>query len=391
MARPCTKRPQGVIEKKGRWYYRPTSERERAERAQKGLPETIPLGLARSVEALTKWTELHGLRREPESLKGTVLELFNEWLMLDAQGKPSSAAPIRRKDNGKPRAQGTIAQYTWAAKRILIPRFGPMRYGKSSIDAARGTAIGLVDVQRLVADIGTTSANVYVGCLSSLFLWAKRHGRTVFNPCEDVAKISQEGRTRAPHAWELECLGAIAEHYSPERRALKRLALMIDFEAMSGWRSIDIRKLRRRQLEADGIPSRAQKNGKRQRLMWTDDLRRVIAEALELPGARRAGVFPLSPVFAARDGKELSGSAFWDSFRDLLRFTNTALAECDIPLAIEDLGFHDLRSDAGDEAEEQGQDRAEFLGDSEAVANKHYARRERKVIALPLKRFQQRG
>lgn len=69
-----------------------------------------------------------------------------------------------------------------------------------------------------------------------------------------------------------------------------------------------------------------------------------------------AGVFPLSHVFANRAGKRLSGSAFWDAFRLLLEQTNEALAACEIPLAIEDLGFHDLRSKAGDDAEEDGRD-----------------------------------
>jgi hypothetical protein len=52
------RRPAGVIEKKGRWYYRPTSNREREHRRAQGLPETIPLGAADSDQARTKWAEL---------------------------------------------------------------------------------------------------------------------------------------------------------------------------------------------------------------------------------------------------------------------------------------------------------------------------------------------
>jgi hypothetical protein len=37
-------------------------------------------------------------------------------------------------------------------------------------------------VQRFIADVGTTPANVAVGCLSSVFMWAKRTGRTTYNP-----------------------------------------------------------------------------------------------------------------------------------------------------------------------------------------------------------------
>ena len=372
-----SKLPPGVVQKKGRWYYRPTSERERAERAAKRLPETIPLGEADTVEARTKWAELTG-RRPAAGKPGTVDELLNAWIAPGANGKP---APVALKDNGKPRAQSTVKQYVWTVKKILIPRFGPMRYGKTAIEAARGAAIGTVDVQRFIADVGTTSANLAAGCLSSAFMWARRTGRTTYNPCDGVAKISQEGRQRAPKAWEVECLGAMAEHLGR-----RRMALMIDFESISGWRSIDMRKLKRRQLTPEGIQSRSQKNGARQLLQWNDDLKRIIREALELPGAKRAGLFPLSPVFANRAGGELSGNAFWDSFRLLIRQTNEELGRCDIPLAIEDLGFHDLRSKAGDDAEDAGIDMHEFLGNTPAVASKHYARRERKIAPLSLKR-----
>jgi hypothetical protein len=380
MAETNTRRPEGVVEKKGRWYYRPTSARERAERAVKGLPETVPLGRAGTIEARMKWAELTGCR-EPQSTTGTVGELLAAWARLDEKGIPAQNAPLRAKDNGKPRADGTIKQYAWTVRKQLLPRFAHMRYGKTAIDAARGAAIGTVDVQRFIADVGTTSANVAVGCLSSVFMWAIRNGRTTYNPCEGVAKIAQEGSTREPKPWEVECLGAMAEALGR-----RRMALMIDYESISGWRCVDMRKLRRRQLTPEGIRHHAQKNGARQLLVWTPDLRRIIAEALELPGARRAGQFPLSPVFANRGGGELSGGAFWDAFRLLLQQTNEALAECEIPLKIEPMGFHALRSKAGDDAEEDGRQMHEFLGNTAAVARKHYARRERKVVPLSLKR-----
>lgn len=55
------RRPAGVLEKKGRWYYRPTSMLERAARAAQGLPETIPLGAADTAEARKKWATLRDL------------------------------------------------------------------------------------------------------------------------------------------------------------------------------------------------------------------------------------------------------------------------------------------------------------------------------------------
>lgn len=375
------KKPDGVVEKRGRWYYRPTSRRERAERAAKGLSETVPLGPAGSAEARLKWAQVTGLDVASAGTAGTVAELLASWARLDDAGKPQEGAPIWKKDNGKSRAAGTVVQYAWAVRKILSPRFGAMRYGLTAADAANGKAIGTVHVQRLVADVGTTSANVYVACLSSVFLWAMRKGRTTYNPCEGVATITQEGRTREPRAWEVECLGAMAEALGR-----RRLALMIDFESISGWRSVDIRNLTRGQLTPDGIRGVAQKNGHRTLLQWNDDLRRIVKEALELPGSKRGGVFPLSPVFAARGGRRLSGSAFWSGFRDLVNDTNAELSRCEIPLKIDDLGFHDLRSKAGDDAAEAGMEMHEFLGNTQSVAARHYARRERKVVPLKLKR-----
>lgn len=60
-------------------------------------------------------------------------------------------------------------------------------------------------------------------------------------------------------------------------------------------------------------------------------------------------------VFPADDGTELTLDAFEKRWGKLKRATNEALAACEIPLAIEDLHFQDLRSMAGDDAEEQGQ------------------------------------
>lgn len=342
----------------------------------------MPLGPAGSIEARQKWAEINGFRETAEPSKGVVQELLEGWIMpTNAKWTPASNAPIRTKDNGKPRAPSTVYQYTQYVKRVLLPRFGAMRYGKTASEASRGAAIGTVDVQRLIGDVGTTSANAYVGCLSSMFMWAKRRGYTTYNPCDDVAKIAQEASTREPKPWEVECLGAMAEHLGR-----KRLALMIDFESISGWRCVDMRHLVRKQLTPDGIQFTAQKNGKRMLLQWNDDLKRIVREALELPGARRAGVFPLSYVFANRKGGKLSGGAFWDAFRLLVNQTNADLAACEIPLSIDDLGFHDLRSKAGDDAEEAGVPMHEFLGNTAAVAEKHYARRERKVVPLSLKR-----
>lgn len=393
MAETTTKRPEGVVEKKGRWYYRPTSHRERAERAGKGLPGTTPLGPAGSLEARQKWAELHGYR-EPgnDAERGRVAEIL--------QGFKSNG--LKTKPNGKPRAAKTVKDYTLSIDNVLTPRFGAMRYGRTEFEASRGQAIGTVDVQRFVRTYAgeegkpaPIAANRHAACLSAAFRWSIGEGMTTYNPCAGVARNAEEPRTREPQAWEVECLRTMADTLQSPL-----MGLLMDFEAVHGWRVSDVLNLDRRQCTADGIRLKHGKRGKRQLWVWSDESRRIIREALALPGAVRAariaashgkvvqGQFPLQPIFPSRTGKPLTLSGFESNWQRLRDMTNVALAACEIPLAIEDLHFHDNRSKAGDDADELGFNIADFLGNDQAVADRHYARREK--IVLPLDEMRKR-
>jgi site-specific recombinase XerD len=384
-----TRRPEGVIEKKGRWYYRPTSERERLERARQGLPETTPLGVAGTEEARRKWAEVSGRRESSaaeEAERGRVAEILR---CFKAQG-------LQRKPNGKARGEKTKKDYTLSIDHVLMPRFGAMRYGRTEFDASRGQAIGTVDVQRFVRTLKDkagrpvpVAANRHAACLSAAFRWAKSEGMTTYNPCAGVARNAEEPRSREPRPWEVECLRAIAGTL-----ASPLMGLLMDYEAITGWRVSDVLNLDRRQCTAEGIRLKQGKRGKRQMWSWSDELRRIVREALELPGAARAarlargdarvlqGHFPLEPIFPSRNGRPLTLSGFESNWQRLVELTNAALAECEVPLAIEDLHFHDLRSKAGDDAAAAGFDIADFLGNDRAVAERHYARREKVVLPL---------
>ena len=53
--------------------------------------------------------------------------------------------------------------------------------------------------------------------------------------------------------------------------------------------------------------------------------------------------------------------------------------------------MHDLRSKAGDDADDLGFNVADFLGNDPAVAERHYSRREKVVLPLDALRARKAG
>lgn len=352
--------PPGVKPIGSRWYYVPTSKQERDERKVNGLPASIPLGAAGSLAARQKWAEVSGYRKAKDA-PGTVLELGAIWLAGDG---------VLKQLNGLKRSGETVAMYRkdWEA---VAAHFGHMKYGKTEHEASRGEAIGTVDVQNWIASHPSPSlANRCFAVLDNVFQYAILKGKTTYNPCADAVKNSIPAREREPLPWEVEVLRAIAP---------PRLGLEMDFEGITGWRISDILRLQNAQVTADGVKLRQKKSGKRQLWEWTPELRRIIEEAAKLPGATP---FPASPVFPSRRGAEQSYSAFDSGWQALKRKANALLAQCEIPLRIVDLHFHDLRSKVNDDAEDEGRAGHTMLGNTPAVARKHYRRREQKVRPL---------
>ena len=211
--------------------------------------------------------------------------------------------------------------------------------------------------------------NTGLSVLSNVFEHAIRTGRTTYNPCLAVVTNAQDARTREPAPWEVECLRSLAE---------EPMGLMMDLEAVTGWRVMNIVHLARAQLTADGIRVRS-KRGQRRLWEWTPELRRITAEASSLP---QATAFPASPIFPTRTGRAYSYSGFYRAWNRLIERANAKLAACDVPLRIEDLHFHDLRSKAHDDAIDAGREGNELLGNTPRVAEEHYSRRERRIRAL---------
>jgi integrase len=359
--------PPGVFPRGDVWHWQPTSKRERDERRAQGLSASVKLGKAGSKEAREKWAEISG-HREAQQATGTVGELVRLW---ERDG-------ISKQPTGIPRAESTIQLYRECIPAILA-KFGDSRYGKTEHEASKGLAIGTVDVQDWVAGSpAKILANRRLAVLSNIFDFAIRKGRTTYNPCSKVAKNASEGRTREPREWEVECLRTLAEPL---------YGLLMDAEDVTGWRITEMLSLQRDHLTAEGLVI-TRKGGKRELWEWTPELRRIIAAAADLPGANieRFDLSTRKPlpryVFPTKKGDRLDYDAFWRGWDSLRKATNAMLAECDPPLHIEDLHFHDLRSKAHDDAEEQNRAGNDLLGNSKAVAKKHYSRRMRRVRAL---------
>lgn len=372
--------PAGVTEKNDVWYWHPTTKRERDERrrlkaaaAARGERLTIgcTLGPAGSKEARLAWAQVSGFA-ELKELDGTVAQLLRLW-KTDPKGLPLQA-------NGLPRSAATIELYKRDALEVEA-KFGGCRYAITEDDVARGLALGTAPIQRWADEHphkGMLKRQFAV--LDNAFTFAVRRGRTTYNPCAEVALGAPGVREREPLPWEVECLRTLAK---------PRLGLMMDFEAIVGWRVGDILSLVRAQGTADGVRVRYKKRGKQWIWDWSPRLREIWRAAEELPGATR---FPASPVFPSQLGDHLSYAAFDGQWQDLKRATNALLAsgiidpntlERHAGVSIEDLHFHDLRSKAHDDAEDlrdiPGHD---FLGNSRAVANKHYRRRPRRMKPL---------
>lgn len=357
--------PKGVRPIGMRLFWQPPTARERKERREKNLPASVPLGAIVRVrgrieltrEQRRKWSEVSGYDDAQEAA-GTMGELFAIWRR---DGLP-------RTPKGKVRPKSTVKVYGSALK-ALERQFGACRYGKTDNDASRGEAIGPADVQAWVSAGGRPMENTALAVLSNVFEHAIRIGKTTYNPCLSVVGNDQDARTREPAEWEVECLRTMADQL---------MGLLMDFEAATGWRVMSIVTMQRAQRTADGILA-TMKGGKRILLEWTPETRRIMAEADALPGGT---AFPASPVFPTARRRAYSYSGFYGAWKALIARTNTELAGCEIQLRIDDLHFHDLRSKAHDDAEDAGREGHELLANTERVADRHYARRARRVRPL---------
>lgn len=364
--------PAGVRERGGVWYWEPTSKREREERRRNreltGEPIGITLGPAGSKAARKRWAEVSGHREEELAANGTVAELVTTW----------RDEAIKKKPGGKPRSKATVRSYQ-AAIPLVLKRVGAAHYGKTDFEASRGRAIGSADIQNFVAEHPSPSvANICLAVLANSFNYGIRRGRTTYNPCDKVVKNDLDGRKRELQEWEVEVLATLA-------RSLLRLIL--DYVVITGDRINEILAIAIADLMPHGIRV-TRKGGKVEVWEWTPELRRIVAEAAKLPGATP---FPKSPLFPGRRGKPFTYTGFNAAWQALKRKANEHLREGIIDpdslervgrLAITNLHFHDSRAKVHDDAEDAGLSGHQQIGDTRKVAERHYARREKRKTPL---------
>ncbi|TAK84351.1 MAG: hypothetical protein EPO20_14785 [Betaproteobacteria bacterium] len=365
--------PLGVRPIGKRLFWQPPTARERAERKKNGLPASVPLGPIVRVRGrieLTKaqrlkWAEISGFR-DAESA-GTVGELLTLFY----------AGPVLTARNGKPRSANTVQQYRWR-EAALRKRFGSSKYGRTEADVARGNGLGAGLIQQFISESGSLG-RAYLAILDHAFDCGILANLTTYNPCDKVIAPAGNARTREPLEWELECLAVLATPV---------IELILDCKAISGYRISEVLRVHRRDMNAEGIRFKV-KGGKWETLLWSPGLRDLVERAEALPTASR---FPASPLFPHSRGKAYSYAGWHSAWRDVKDRTNAALAAGGIMdpdtlaiapgLSIEDLHVHDVRSKVHDDAEAMGREGHEQLGNTERVADKHYARREKRRTPL---------
>lgn len=356
------KLPLGVRIIRGAYYWRPTSAAERTARRARGERESVRIG-ATADEARRRWAELTERRPRPAGdPDGTVAELLDRFLEDVIPSARVGLAPATRRE------------YTRQLERLRA-RWGAWRYARTDVEAARGGYITTLELQRSLDQAeAPISANRELALLSTVFGWARRWGLTFYNPCAGVMRNEEAPRSREVAPWERETLLAVA---SPA------IALMMRWERITGWREADVYTLLRVQLEAAGVALRQGKRGRRQMWSWTPELRAIVDEAKELPGAKESlYVFPADKKKSA--GAPLTKWGFQSAWRRTIARANRLLAELG-PGApqIRDLHFHDLRAEAIAEAEELRGDGSRFAGHADPrVTRKHYLRRVQKVEPL---------
>ena len=301
-------------------------------------------------EMRKKWAEL---TRFSPSKEGSFGELLDRYLREVLPAKdPKTKQYIL--------ADATRDSYTTSSK-VLRKHFGDMLYAKNEVEASTGKFIRAMDIAQFLRNAtAQTQANRHIGLMSVIFNRAREWGKTEYNPCFNVRRNKERPRDYEPTATGLDALLNATKN--------EMMKLTIRFAAITGWREGDIRLLRKDQLREDGIFLRTSKAGKKQLWVWTPELRAIVEAAKALRGNKVSSLW----VFPSRNGTAYSIDGFQSNWA---RIRNKA--------GLKGMHFHDIRSFAGDEAEQAGLDASKFLGHSDPkVTRRHYLRRTAKIVAL---------
>jgi integrase len=276
-------------------------------------------------EALVAYAAMHG------APQGSMPALIDEALLQ-----------IRR--NIKP---STAQQYAQAAKTLKrkFVQFAPQQVqGKH--------------VAQVKKDMAATPnmANRCLSLLRQVFDYALEQQLIDSNPAVGIKRHKEAKRARLVSAEEY---GAIYAKAGP------RLQVIMDLCIRTGQRISDVLKIRRTDLDEEGIRFEQMKTGAKRIVPWTPELRAVVARAKGLHGNLTA-----LTLLHNRRGKTPDYSTVkiqWDKARKAA--------------GIPDATLHDLRAVAATAARKQGKDATALLGHTSPAQTARYLRDREEVIA----------
>ena len=198
-------------------------------------------------------------------------------------------------------ADTTIADYTDALRKWMIPVFGKMRPGDFRPTHAAQYLEKMAEKGR------GTRANREIAALSSAFAYAMRLGIVERNPCHGVRRNPERPRSRRPTIAEMNALLELARLKGTGSYMIALIAAMV---AVTGRRRAEVMRLTLASMTPDGLVGTEvkAKRGQQPRtflVAWSPTLREIVEQArsLERPAT---SVY----LFASRRGGPYSDSGF---------------------------------------------------------------------------------
>jgi len=262
----------------------------------------------------------------------------------------------RTRKHKKPLSKATLENYRHSATR-LEPVFGHMALKDLDADM----------VTKYVIEQGTVQANRDKSFLSVAYTYARVIGGY---RGEDPTKGLQTRNEETPRDRYVtdEEMRRLVFACSP------KLACIARFIELTGMRQSDALRVRLADMDDEGIHYRQGKNSKRLVVLWSDELREVVADAKRL--WRRFGRETLfESIPKGKHAARGPGPYTPSGLRALWRVARAKAGLTDVRL-------HDLRGKAGSDSETDAEAQ-DLLGHADAkVTRRHYRRKVKRVKPL---------
>lgn len=248
------------------------------------------------------------------------------------------------------RAESTQAQYLVAARKLqrIMADFAPDQVTHKVVVQLRR---GLADTPNM--------ANRVLSVLRLVFDYALEEELVDKNPCLGIKRLTEKRRDRLIDGTEFSRI------YD---KAPPRLQLMMEISYLTGQRLMDVVKIRRADIKAEGVYFRQDKTDAQLIVAWTPQLRSAIDRAKALGGKVNA-----MTLFHTRRGGAPAYRTVYDQWVRACRAAG-----------IEDTDLRDLRAMAATHAKAQGKDATALLGHASTSMTKRYLRdREVPVVEGP--------